>query len=244
MVKKEDFSSRICVSIGNAEMAEAVRTARRVSALADVIEIRLDCISEPAIPVFFSSLRCPLLFTNRPTWEGGRFSGQEGARVGCLVEAVSAGAAYVDLELQSPASSLMRLREAMAGQAAQLILSRHDFAGTPPTGELLDWIHRMRECGADIGKIVTTAHDYHDVLRVLNLQEACSAHDFPLIAFCMGRAGLISRLATIELGGYMTYCAADGSEVTAPGQIAVAEFRKVCSLLQFRPEPCQADSDE
>ncbi len=223
-------------------MAEAVSTARQVAALADVIEIRLDCIAGPVIPDFFSALRCPLLFTNRPTWEGGMYSGPEGARVDQLVEAVAAGAAYVDLELQAPASSLIRLREAVTDKVARLILSRHDFTGTPPTGELLSWVHRMRECGADIGKIVTTAHDHHDVLRVLHLQEDCSALDFPLIAFCMGRAGLISRLATIELGGYMTYCAADGSEATAPGQIAVAEFRKVCGLLQLQPDECRAGS--
>lgn len=239
---REVHTSRICVSIGNSVMAEAVSTARQVAVLADVIEIRLDCIDDPAIPDFFSALRCPLLFTNRPMWEGGMYSGPEGARVDQLVEAVAAGAAYVDLELQAPASSLICLREALAGQEAQLILSRHDFTGTPPTGELLSWVNRMRECGADIGKIVTTAHDHHDVLRVLHLQEDCSALDFPLIAFCMGRAGLISRLATIELGGYMTYCAADGSEATAPGQIAVAEFRKVCGLLHLLPEDSRADS--
>ncbi len=227
-------ASRICVSVGGRDLATAVVIARQVASQADVIEIRLDGIANPSLPVFFSSLRCPLLFTNRPTWEGWQHSGSVEERVGLLVEAVSAGAAYVDLELLAPTASLRRLREAVAGTSTRLILSRHDFSATPPLADLLDWVKQMRECGADIGKVVTTAHDHHDVLRVLHLQEDCAALGLPLTAFCMGRIGLISRLATIELGGFMTYCAADGAGTTAPGQITVSEFRKVCKLLHLR----------
>ena len=227
-------ASRICVSVAGGDLATAVGLARQVEPLADVIEIRLDGIVDPSLPAFFSSLRCPLLFTNRPTWEGGQHSGPEEERVGLLVEAASAGAAYVDLELLAPAASLKRLREAVAGTSTRLILSRHDFSATPPLAELLDWVKQMHEKGADIGKVVTTARDHRDVLRVLHLQEDCAALGLPLIAFCMGRIGLISRLATIELGGFMTYCAADGGGSTAPGQISVAQFRKVCELLHLR----------
>jgi len=244
MEKKE--ASRICVSVGSRELATAVNLARQVAPLADVVEIRLDCIANPSLPVFFSSLRCPLLFTNRPTWEGGQHCGSEEERVDLLIEAVSAGAAYVDLELLAPAASLRRLRDAVDGTATRLILSRHDFSATPPLADLLEWIKQMREGGADIGKVVTTARDHHDVLRVLHLQEDCAALGLPLIAFCMGRAGLISRLATIELGGFMTYCAADDAATTAPGQISVAEFRKICDLLHLRPSgescPCGRDN--
>lgn len=229
----DDKRHRICVSIGNNDQAAAVATARRVAPLADVIEIRLDCITSPALPVFFSSLRRPLLFTNRPTWEGGRFSGAEETRLALLVEAIQAGAAYVDLELRAPERSLALIRDAVQGAETRLILSYHDFAGTPSAGELVARVREMRDRGADIGKIITTAHEYRDVLRVLQLQESCADLNLPLIAFCMGRAGVISRLATLELGGYMTYCAVDSREVTAPGQIAVADLRTIYSLLHI-----------
>ena len=75
------------------------------------------------------------------------------------------------------------------------------------------------------------AHDYHDVLRVLNLQEEAARMDIPLIAFCMGRPGVISRVATVELGGYMTYCAAHEDEATAPGQLSVAVLRQIEALM-------------
>jgi 3-dehydroquinate dehydratase-1/3-dehydroquinate dehydratase/shikimate dehydrogenase len=47
----------------------------------------------------------------------------------------------------------------------------------------------------------------------------------------MGRPGVISRLATLELGGYMTYCAASDNEATAPGQLSVVTLRQINSLM-------------
>lgn len=222
---------RICVSIGRRDNLSAVEAAQGVVSLADVIEIRLDCIEKPSIPVFLSAIRIPLLFTNRPAWEGGCYAGSEELRIDLLVEAINGGAAYVDLELQAPSASLSRIRKEGEGTKTRLILSRHDFQKTPPRKELSGWLQGMRDSGADIGKIVTTAQDYHDVLRVLQLQEEAAAMNFPLIAFCMGRSGMISRLATLELGGYMTYCALDAKEATAPGQITVTDLRAIHSLL-------------
>jgi 3-dehydroquinate dehydratase type I len=87
------------------------------------------------------------------------------------------------------------------------------------------------ESGAHIGKIVTIAKDYKDVLRILNLQAAAAENNFPLIAFCMGVIGKISRLATTMLGGYMTYAAPDEGEETAPGQIRVSALRAMLKSL-------------
>jgi 3-dehydroquinate dehydratase-1/3-dehydroquinate dehydratase/shikimate dehydrogenase len=227
---------RICVSIGRRDALKAIEAAQGIAPLADVIEIRLDCIERPSIPFFLSAIRTPLLFTNRPTWEGGCYAGQEDSRLDLLVEAMQGGAAYIDLELQAPAASLARIRIESAGAETKLILSRHDFHKTPPREELSGWLQAMRDNGADIGKIVTTAQDYHDVLRVLQLQEEAAALNFPLIAFCMGKSGTISRLATLELGGYMTYCALDTKEATAPGQISVADLRSIYALLHREEE--------
>ena len=85
----------------------------------------------------------------------------------------------------------------------------------------------MRDSGAHIGKIVTMAHDFRQALRILQLQEKAAQLDFPLISFAMGEAGRISRAATCALGGYMTYCAPDSGEATAPGQIRVSDLRTI-----------------
>ena len=71
------------------------------------------------------------------------------------------------------------------------------------------------------------AHNFQDVLRVFNLQTLAAEMGFPLITFCMGKAGVISRVATLTLGGYMTYAAPDGGAPTAPGQFALTPLRGI-----------------
>ncbi len=173
----------------------------------------------------------PLLFTNRPQWEGGNFTGDEEQRLAALLEAVREGCAYVDLELLAPDDSHQKMAQEHAQSNSKLIISWHNFENTPSRKELIGRLRMMQDKGADIGKIITTARSHQDVLRVLQLQEAAEEIGLPLIAFCMGRAGVISRVATTDLGGYMTYCAVNAEEATAPGQLSVARLRDIYSLM-------------
>ena len=223
---------RICVSIARETVEEGLAVAEEISPLADVIEIRLDHLKKIAVAPFISHLTKPLLFTNRPIWEGGGFAGDEEARIAPLMEAVLQGADSVDLELKAPTSSLTALLGAVEDSASHLILSWHNFQETPTRQELVGRLAMIQDKGAHIAKIVTMAHDCHDVLRVLHLQEEAARMDIPLIAFCMGRPGVISRVATVELGGYMTYCAVSEDEATAPGQLSVAVLRQINALIK------------
>lgn len=229
---------RICVSIAGATVEEGVAAASAVSHQADVIEIRLDSLQEMVVEPFLAQLPGPLLFTNRPAWEGGMFVGEEEKRIRPLLEAARLGARYVDLELEAPDSSHRALLDVVDEASTRLILSWHHFDQTPSQTELVARLARIRDKGAHIAKMVTMAHDYHDVLRVLSLQEEAASMELPLIAFCMGRPGVISRVATLELGGYMTYCAPDESTATAPGQLSVAALRKIQSLLSGDRDGC------
>ncbi len=224
-------SSRICVSIGRESITDAVAVAESVASQADVLEIRLDSLSAPALSPFIDATATPLLFTNRPQWEGGQFTGEEEQRLSILLEAVSRNCAYVDLELLAPPVSQQEMRSALQHSSSKLILSWHNFKNTPSREELVGRMALMQDNGADIGKIITTAHSHADVLRVLELQEVAARLEFPLIAFCMGKPGVISRVATCGLGGYMTYCAVSETEATAPGQLSIKALREIYSLM-------------
>lgn len=228
----EKNESRVCVAVGVPLLADALKLVELESVHADVIEIRLDYLEEKVIDPFFSVSTVPLLFTNRPEWEGGHYKGEEEKRIDLLIQAVDGGGAYIDCELRSPVDSRRRLKNQLVGSSAKLILSWHDFILTPSEEELRRTVVSMQEQGADIGKIVTMAHNHIDVLHVLKLQEIAAELNFPLIAFCMGRAGMISRLATVELGGYMTYCAPEKSGGTAPGQLSGKELRGMLAGLR------------
>jgi 3-dehydroquinate dehydratase type I len=230
----EPFASPagVCVSVASESVAQALDIAKHSESLADVIEIRLDSLSQPAIEPFVKNLTKPLLFTNRAEWEGGLFKGPEAARVGLLLDAVQHDCALVDLELKTAPELRGELLDVMLKHPQTgLIISWHDFSGTPSGDELGEILQEQMESGAHIGKVVTKAEDYNDVFRILNLLANAAEKNFPLIAFCMGPIGKISRLATTKLGGYMTYAAPDAGKETAPGQIPVSVLRDMLSRL-------------
>jgi 3-dehydroquinate dehydratase-1 len=229
-----DSPAGICVSIACENETEAVDLARQSEIHADIIEIRLDCLSNPAVEPFVKGLSKPLLFTNRPEWEGGSYKGAEAERIGLLLKAIRNNCALVDLELQTGNELRAELLDVLIKHPQTgLIISWHDFSSTPSSDELGDILQQQMESGAHVGKIVTMANDYEDVLRVLNLQAIAVENNFPLIAFCMGRMGMISRLATLKLGGYMTYAAPDGGDETAPGQMPVSLIREMLERLNY-----------
>ncbi len=227
-----DSPAGVCVSIACENEAEAVDLAIQSEVYADIIEIRLDSLANPEIEPFVKGLSKPLLFTNRPTWEGGSFEGSEGERIGLLQKAIESDCALVDLELKTAPELRAELLDVLLKHPQTgLIISWHDFSGTPSSEELGDILQQQIESGAHVGKIVTMANSYKEVLRVLNLQTIATENNFPLIAFCMGQVGMISRLATLKLGGYMTYAAPDGGDETAPGQMPVSLIHEMLERL-------------
>ncbi len=223
-IKVTPYPGKICVSIAARSINAAIEAARKEESKADVIEIRLDSIGEYDISPFMKEIHRPLLFTNRPVWEGGFFEGSEETRITPLIQAVEAGASFVDIEIKTDEEKIQRLCHKARSSATKIIASWHDFDKTPPRQELLEILDKQQKSGVHIGKMVTFAHNFTDVLRVLQLQETAHENNFPLCAFCMGQAGMISRLATLALGGFMTYAAPDSGVATAPDQMKTSDL--------------------
>jgi len=221
----------LCASLSGPSTAEILAQAERVLALADVLEIRLDSLTEPAVAPFSQALSRPLLFTNRASWEGGGFAGSEEERLALLTQAVAAGAAFVDIELKTESGLRQGLIDQARERGTRTIVSWHHFANTPSSQALRTILQEQYRSTAAIGKIVTMAHTVEDVLRVLALQAEAREMGLPLIAFCMGQVGVISRVATMGLGGFMTYAAVDGVPGTAPGQMAISRLRGIAQEL-------------
>ena len=223
---------RLCVSVAARDADEVVAVVMPVADLVDVVEIRLDLMADPRIEPCITRLPCPVLVTNRPHWEGGRFMGREEERIAQLCQAVQAGARYADIELRTLPELRRQVLTTARHHGAEVLFSSHDFQSTPPLARLREILAEMIAAGADIGKIVTTATTPADALRVLALLETAAAASFPLCSFAMGEAGKISRLATLFLGGFMTYAAIDQQQATAPGQIPINDLHTLCTLLE------------
>jgi 3-dehydroquinate dehydratase-1/3-dehydroquinate dehydratase/shikimate dehydrogenase len=215
---------QICVSISAPDARAAARIVDPLASLVDVVEIRLDAMRTPDVEACMEMISLPVLFTNRPVWEGGAFAGSEEERIEILAAAARQVAAYVDLELRADSSSRDQLHKHCKAAGCGLILSWHDFSGTPSTARLNSLVREMEAADADIGKVVTTARNADDVIRVLSLLSSADRKRMRLSAFCMGEAGRISRFATLYLGGAMTYVAPDGKSATAPGQFSARQL--------------------
>lgn len=204
----------ICLSIGNMRY-EDIFPYLKVAALA---EIRLDLLNltDEQIRGLFTA-HGNLIATYRCNDSAKMFQ--------TLTNTLDSGAAFVDVDCLTENS----IRDAIVAKAKGLnrrvIISYHNFECTPNKDELERIIYSMKSQGADICKVACMANEPLDCSRVMALYE----HIPDLVAFCMGDAGKITRLAAPILGAPFTYASVAGAS-TAPGQL---DYLKMEEYLNY-----------
>lgn len=202
----------------------AAGIARAIEQKADIIEIRLDRLRKNSEWEKLLETELPLILTNRAEREGGHFKGEDGARIKYLLKGIEEGAPCVDIELSTPHSILNKVIETAKIHGTSLLLTHHDFKETPPIATLMNIAEKMAGVGCNIAKIVTFARTPKDALTVLNfLNQVPSYVKVSVVAFAMGEAGRMSRIAAPLFGSPIVYAAA--IETTAPGQFDVETTR-------------------
>ena len=186
----------------------------------EMAEIRLDrCkLSDEEIEDLFGNTDTPLIATCRIAEVGAAESER---RLGL---AIRAGARFADLEVEADAGFSKRFRAVCEECGTEIIRSFHDFSGTPDLEYLQQVRDRCYRYGADIAKVVVTAHSADDAARVLALYDDCNN----LIAFAMGPEGRATRIESLRRGAPFAYASLSDSDATAPGQIDyITMHRKV-----------------
>jgi 3-dehydroquinate dehydratase/shikimate dehydrogenase len=189
-------------------LADLKRARDRVTD-ADIVELRLDGVKDVDVGGALEGRTRPVVVTCRPVWEGGRFEGDEGARLRLLATAIRLGAEFVDVEWRADWRSLPR------GDRTHVILSMHDFDGMPP--DLNERVHEMRVSGTGMLKVAVTAHRLRDCLT---LRDAVAGAE-PVVAIAMGTPGRITRICPWLVGSPWTYA---GN--AAPGQLPASELAR------------------
>ncbi len=193
-------------------------------------ELRLDYLSQPDLKRLFRTHPGPVIATNRLAAEGGKWTGSEAARRARLEEALARGADFVDVELAAEAAWR---RDLWAGRGqAQIILSWHDFSGTPEAERLEAVLQEMLAQEVDVVKIVTLAQQPEDNLRLLSLIPRARTAGREIIAFCMGPAGKWSRVAAPLVGSFLTFAPFTKQGASAPGQLTVNEIKRLWKMLK------------
>ncbi len=211
----------VCVSVRPASAAAARAALGALQAEGvRLVELRLDDLragAEEVRALFGAPLG--LLATCRP-------GGAAGARrVELLAAALEGGAAYLDLELESPPEERAPLLALARRLGRKVILSSHDLEGTPPAAELERRREACFQAGADVAKIASLVRAPRDNLRLLALLD----DPRPVVVAGMGPLGLPSRVLAPLLGAPFTYASAGQGLETAPGQPA---HRRLRALLE------------
>jgi 3-dehydroquinate dehydratase type I len=227
---KPETPLRLCVPIVETTTARARSRYVRAARKGFWAEVRLDYVEKPDLKRLFRTLPGPVIATNRLKNEGGRWTGSEADRRAVLEEALGFGVQALDVEFSSDAAWRRDLFDRRG--PTRLILSWHDFTGTPEQARLEETCAAMLAQEADILKLVTTARTPEDNLRILALIPQARSAGKDIIAFCMGPLGKWSRLATVFLGGFLTFAPFSGKQASAPGQITANEMRRMWKMLR------------
>ena len=186
----------LCVTVTGPTTA-ALREARDHAVQADLVELRLDSVSDPDIAGALAGRRRPVILTCRAAWEGGGFKGSEDERRRLLEQAIDQGAEFVDIEWQARFEDLIARTN-----GRRIVLSSHDFEKTPC--DLAERVRAMRSTGAEVIKIAAKANRLTDCLPLLELGAATAKHERTIL-IAMGEAGLISRVLPGRFGSAWTY---------------------------------------
>jgi 3-dehydroquinate dehydratase/shikimate dehydrogenase len=199
----------LCATV-TADTTAELRTRRDQVADADLVELRLDTVSDPSAAAALAGRRKPVIVTCRSKEQGGHFKGSEEERRAILAEALALGAEYVDVEWSGGCADLL----ARTG-GGRIVLSHHDFNAIPRDLEQI--AREMLSSGAEVVKLAVKTSRLTDNIR---LRAISTATRVPMVVIGMGDAGIPSRV----LAGWMGSCWTYAGEGAAPGQISVARM--------------------
>ncbi len=179
----------------------------------------------------------PVIVTCRDEKQGGARTYPEQLRIEILIEAVRAGSDFIDCEYDNFLSTEVqeKIKAVLAESSkTRLILSAHDFKSRfQDINRLYHDILTM--CPTAIPKLVYTANHINDCFEAFDLLANSSGDS---IVFCMGAAGLITRIIAKKLDSFVTFASIDEKTATAPGQLTIEQFRRL-----YRYDDIDADTE-
>ncbi|MCS7108729.1 MAG: type I 3-dehydroquinate dehydratase [Sulfolobales archaeon] len=192
---------------------------------ADLVEVRIDMVGSKWVEVV-GELSRPWIACNRKFDEGGLWRGDEGSRVKELITATDLGAEFVDIELTSV--NVEELIKYFKGRGVKVVVSKHITTHTPDINVLKELVDVMIRLGADVWKVATKANSLSDNLILLKLIRESTK---PGISLAMGELGILSRVLSPLMGGFLTYASVSKGAESAPGQLTLNEIKEIYRML-------------
>jgi 3-dehydroquinate dehydratase/shikimate dehydrogenase len=195
---------------------------RRALDVSRTIELRLDWLSDDAEFAKFlarmragkaaRATRATFIATCRRREAGGKFAGTIAKQLVHLAEAISAGCAWYDLEIESSSKCPPELLDVLLGEGCH-IASAHFFQRTPKNlRRVVGDLARLKPAVIKIAAQCDSLAESMDVLRLARGRKN-------VIAIPMGEVVLPARALALREGSALTYAPVENA--TAPGQVTL-----------------------
>lgn len=177
----------------------------------------------------------PLIATIRTANEGGQLKISDADYESTYTEYLKQPfMQFLDIEMFRDQARVEKLTQRAHQKNVLVIMSNHDFDKTPTQQDIEQRLLKQDQMGADILKIAVMPKSKQDVLTLMNATLNVSQKSKkPLLTMSMGRLGTISRIATANMGGSMSFGMI--GEASAPGQIDVAQLKQFLKIVQPTP---------
>ncbi len=241
--------TRLCVPLTGSTCQEMARQLEAAAAAgAEMIELRLDYLREwdgdsiRAVMVKAGQFEGQVIATCRLSAEGGQYDGEESRRISLMELAAHHGADYLDLEYEAWRQSaelrgrigpLCKANADARRAPIKLILSRHDFDGTPADPDAI--LTEMAREPCQVVKLACKAKTIIDSLRMLEALRD-SAGKRATIALSMGETGVLVRVLAGKFGGMLTFASIEAGKESAPGQLTLSQMRSLYRWSSLNPQ--------
>ncbi len=231
------------IAAKNVEQARQ-QTEAAVACGAEMLELRTDYLENLSVDLVKDlivqvrsalSRLFPLVVTCRDKQQGGAHPYPLQLRIDVLAAALKAGVEFIDIEFDNflRTENQERIRVALSQSArGRVILSAHNFSTR--FAELRQLYRSiLNSYPGGIPKLVYTAKHINDCFEAFDLLRQSSGER---IIFCMGEAGLISRILAKKLGSFLTFASSDEQNATAPGQLTTTQLKGLYRFDQTNSE--------
>jgi len=228
--------TKLTVPIAAKDLGQAKQQIKAARAAgAEMLELRTDYLENLNLDLVKNLIAeaktaarqpLPIIVTCRDRRQGGAIGYPDHLRIDILTEALKAGVEFIDFEYENflSAENQERIQRALSQVSkGRLILSAHNFETKFPN---ITKLHRHIQTlyPAAIPKLVYTANHINDCFEAFDLLRRTGVER---IVFCMGAAGLITRIIAKKLNSFVTFASIDDKSETAPGQMTIEQLKTI-----------------
>ncbi|VRK11677.1 type I 3-dehydroquinate dehydratase [Streptococcus sp.] len=210
------------------EEAQALDATRYLDA--DIIEWRADYLPKEAIlqvaPAIFEKFAGrELVFTLRTRSEGGEIDLSPEEYIHLIKEVAQLYQPdYIDFEYYGYKDVFEEMLD-----FPNLVLSYHNFQETPEN--MMEILSELTSLNPKLVKVAAMAHTEQDVLDLMNYTRGFKTlnPEQEYVTISMGKVGKVSRITADVTGSSWSFASLD--EASAPGQISLANMKKIREIL-------------